>query len=41
MENKEISPRDVLKNHGGAEDKDFAKMINADRDQGEVDIIRL
>ena len=40
MDNKEISPHTVLKNHGGAEDKDFAKMINEDRDQDEVDIIR-
>ena len=40
MDNKKISPHTVLKNHGGTEDKDFAKMINEDRDQDEVDIIR-
>ena len=40
MENIEISPKTVLNNHGGAEDNDFPQIINKDRDQDEVDIIR-
>ena len=40
MANKEISPHTVLKNHGGAENKDFAQIINKDQDQDEIDIIR-
>ena len=35
-----INPDTVLKNHGGAEDKIFAKIINEDRDDDEIDIIR-
>ena len=35
-----INPDTVLKNHGGAEDKNFAKIINEDRDDDEIDIIR-
>ena len=40
MANKEISPHVVLKNHGGAENKDFAQIINEDQDQDETNIIR-
>ena len=40
MENIEICPNTVLNNHGGAEDNDFSQIINEDRDQDEVDIIR-
>ena len=40
MENIEISPNTVLNNHGGTEDEDFSQIINEDRDQDEVDIIR-
>ena len=40
MANKEISPHIVLKNHGGAENKDFAQFINEDQDEDEIDIIR-
>ena len=40
MANKEISPHIVLKNHGGAENKDFAQIINEDQDQDEIYIIR-
>ena len=40
MENIEISPNTVLNKHGGTEDNDFSQIINEDRDQDEVDIIR-
>ena len=40
MENDKISPDTVLKNHGGAEDKNVAKIINEDRDDEEIDIIQ-
>ena len=40
MEDDVINPDAVLKNHGGAEDKNFAKTINEDRDDDEIDIIR-
>ena len=40
MDNKEISPHTVLVNHGGAEDKNFANIINEDQDEDEVNIIR-
>ena len=35
-----INPDTVLKNHGGAEDKNFVKIINEDRDDDGIDIIR-
>ena len=41
MDNKEISPHTVLVNHGGAEDKNFANIINEAQDEDEVNIIRL
>ena len=40
MDNKEISPHTVLVNHGGAEDKNFANIINEDQDEDEVNVIR-
>ena len=40
MDNKEISPDTVLKNHGGANGKNFAEIINEGQDEDEVNIIR-